>query len=185
MQELGEAPTLYTGVPVVLITTLNADGSCHLAPTSSAWWLRWRCILGLDCTSKTAENLERTGQCVLNVPSRDQVGAIDDLARSAPCATFPDREDVPGYRSLRDCFDRAGFRLVPSDVIDVPRADECPVQLEAVVTVMDETAAATPMFAGFPKKVELCIERLHLSEALATDSTSNDWGKLMMSGRWS
>src|SRR5262249_33768200 len=50
----------YFGTPVVLISTLNPDGGANLAPMSSAWWLRDRCLLGLDPTSRTVENLLRT-----------------------------------------------------------------------------------------------------------------------------
>jgi flavin reductase (DIM6/NTAB) family NADH-FMN oxidoreductase RutF len=67
----GEPSILYFGTPVVLISTTNADGSYNLAPMSSAFWLGWRCIIGLAAASKTTENLKRTGQCVLNLPSSD------------------------------------------------------------------------------------------------------------------
>lgn len=47
----------YWGTPVVLVSTCNADGSANLAPMSSAWWLGWSCMLGLDASSQTTENL--------------------------------------------------------------------------------------------------------------------------------
>ena len=34
-----EPAILYFGTPVVLIGTCNEDGSCNLAPMSSAWWV--------------------------------------------------------------------------------------------------------------------------------------------------
>lgn len=55
-----EAPILYFGTPVVLISTLNEDGSCNLAPMSSAFWLGWRCLLGLAAISKTTQNMIRS-----------------------------------------------------------------------------------------------------------------------------
>ncbi len=69
MHVVSEPPILYLGTPVVLISTVNEDGSYNLAPMSSAFWLGWRCILGLGAVSKTPENMIRTGQCVLNLPS--------------------------------------------------------------------------------------------------------------------
>ena len=56
--EKGEPPILYFGTPVVLISSVNEDGSINLAPLSSAFWLGWRCILGLAATSKTTENIK-------------------------------------------------------------------------------------------------------------------------------
>ena len=60
---------LYFGTPVVLVSSLNADGSANLAPMSSAWWLGWRCMLGFGARSATPQNILRTGECVLNLPS--------------------------------------------------------------------------------------------------------------------
>ena len=43
-----EPSILYFGTPVVLISTLNEDDSVNVAPMSSAWWLGWNCMLGLE-----------------------------------------------------------------------------------------------------------------------------------------
>ena len=39
-------PILYFGTPVVVVSSLNEDGTTNLAPISSAWWLGWTCVLG-------------------------------------------------------------------------------------------------------------------------------------------
>ena len=57
----GEPPILYFGAPVVLIISVNEGGSANLAPMSSAFWLGWRCVLGLATASKTTKNLQREG----------------------------------------------------------------------------------------------------------------------------
>ena len=36
-----EPSILYFGTPVLLISTLNEDGTVNAAPMSSAWWLGW------------------------------------------------------------------------------------------------------------------------------------------------
>jgi hypothetical protein len=72
MHVASEPGILYFGAPVVLISTTDEDGSYNLAPMSSAFWLGWRCLLGLAGTSKTTQNIMRTGECVLNLPSRRQ-----------------------------------------------------------------------------------------------------------------
>ena len=48
---------MYFGTPVVLISTLNEDGTANLAPMSSAWWLNQSCMLGLSTRGKTMEKL--------------------------------------------------------------------------------------------------------------------------------
>jgi flavin reductase (DIM6/NTAB) family NADH-FMN oxidoreductase RutF len=65
MTRIVEPPILYLGTPVVLISALNLDGSANLSPMSSAWWLGWSCMLGLDASSKTTENLLRDRSQVL------------------------------------------------------------------------------------------------------------------------
>jgi flavin reductase (DIM6/NTAB) family NADH-FMN oxidoreductase RutF len=75
-----EPAILYLGTPVVLVSSINEDGSPNLAPMSSAFWLGWRCMLGFEAVSKTPNNIVRTGECVLNLPSMEQVDAINRLS---------------------------------------------------------------------------------------------------------
>src|SRR5262249_16392073 len=70
---------LYFGTPVVLISTVNEDGTYNIAPMSSAFWLGWRCVLGLASSSKTTHNMIRAGECVLNLPSVEEVVAVNRL----------------------------------------------------------------------------------------------------------
>ena len=51
MHVMSEPAILYFGTPVVLISTTNEDGAPNLAPMSSAFWLGWRCMLGLAAAS--------------------------------------------------------------------------------------------------------------------------------------
>jgi flavin reductase (DIM6/NTAB) family NADH-FMN oxidoreductase RutF len=70
---------LYFGTPVVLVSSVNPDGSPTLAPMSSAWWLGRSCLLGFGARSHTPANIQRTGECVLNLPSVAQVAAVNRL----------------------------------------------------------------------------------------------------------
>src|SRR5216683_6490844 len=76
-----EPTILYFGTPVALISTLNPDGSPNRAPMSSAWWLGWSCMLGLGQMGQTSDNLIRTRECVINLPSEDLVKRVES-ARS-------------------------------------------------------------------------------------------------------
>jgi flavin reductase (DIM6/NTAB) family NADH-FMN oxidoreductase RutF len=93
-----EPAILYFGTPVVLVSSLNEDGSPNVAPMSSAWWLGWSCLLEFGARSKTPANILRTGECVLNLPSVDQVAAVDRLARLTGSNPVPPHKVAMGYR---------------------------------------------------------------------------------------
>src|SRR5687768_13743884 len=99
-----EPAILYFGTPVVLISTVNEDGSYNLAPMSSSFWLGWRCIIGLSAVSKTTQNIIRTGQCVLNLPSSDQAAMVDRLALTTGSDPVPEGKRVRGYRHEKEKF---------------------------------------------------------------------------------
>src|SRR6476661_5048007 len=122
-----EPGILYFGTPVVLISTVNEDGSCNLAPMSSAFWLGWRCVLGLAATSKTPQNMTRTGQCVLNMPSAEMAGMVDRLALTTGSDPVPEVKLRRGYRYEPDKFGVSGFTPMASETVRAPRVRECPV----------------------------------------------------------
>lgn len=84
MHKISEPSILYPGTPVVLISTLNEDASYNLAPMSSAFWLGWRCVLGLAAHSKTPQNMVGTGECVLKLPSESEAEAVHPIAEGTP-----------------------------------------------------------------------------------------------------
>ena len=128
-----EPSILYFGTPVVLISTLNEDGTYNPALMSSVFWLGWRCILGLSASSKTPQNMIRTGECVLNLPSVKKVGAVNRFARTTGSNPVPESKMRKGYRHESDKFGIVGLTPVASETVAAPRVRECPVQLEAIV----------------------------------------------------
>src|SRR5690349_6951034 len=129
MHQTIQPKILYFGTPVVLISTLNEDGSANLAPMSSAWWLNQSCMLGMSGKSKTVQNIKRERECVLNLPSADLVSQVDRLALTTGASPVPDYKAEMGYRYESDKFGLSGFTQIPSDLVKAPRAGECPVQL--------------------------------------------------------
>lgn len=128
-----EPRVLYFGTPVVLISTTNPDGTANLAPMSSAWWVGTSCMLGLDETSQTTLNLQRSRELVLNLPDTGLVDAVDRLAGYTGTRDVPPHKAAKGYRYLADKFARSGLTPVSSHLVSPPRVDECPIQLEAKV----------------------------------------------------
>src|SRR4029077_10106008 len=97
-----EPAILYLGTPVILNSTLNPNGSCNLAPISSVFWLGWRAMLGFEAVSQTAQNMIRTGECVINLPSQDQVDCINRLSRTTGSNPVPAGKALRGYRYEAD-----------------------------------------------------------------------------------
>jgi len=186
MHVTSEPAILYFGTPVVLISSVNEDRSPNLAPMSSAFWLGWRCVLGLSAVSKTTQNLGRTGECVLNLPSVDLVGAVDRLARTTGSNPVPEVKLRRGYRFVHDKFEIAGLTPVPSEMVTAPRVRECPVQLEAKVAAMHGLAEGDPALSGRTVVIELRILRVHLEQSILLpgerDRVDPDkWRPLIMS----
>jgi len=179
---------LYFGTPVVLIGTENEDGTPNLAPMSSAWWLGWGCMLGLNASSKTSENLRRSGECVLNLPSADLVGSVDRIAMTTGSNPVPRNKIAMGFRYVADKFGLAQLTPVPAEAIRAPRAIECPVQMEAVVENICDFGAKNPRIRTRLMAVELRIVRVHAHPEIMMKSDSDridpdKWRPLIMSFR--
>jgi flavin reductase (DIM6/NTAB) family NADH-FMN oxidoreductase RutF len=186
MHVRSEPNILYFGTPVVLISSVNEDGSDNLAPMSSAFWLGWRCLLGLSAASKTPQNLRRSGECVLNLPSVDLVGAVDRLARTTGSDPVPEAKLKRGYRFERDKFGIAGLTPVAAETVAAPRVRECPVQLEAKVEAIHGLAEGDPALQGRTLVIEARILRVHVEESILMSGERDridpdKWRPLIMS----
>ncbi|MFI0186923.1 flavin reductase family protein [Streptomyces sp. NPDC017082] len=172
---------LYFGTPVVLVSTANGDGSANLAPVSSVWWVGQSCMVGLDETSRTTENLARTGECVLNLPSSGLVTAVDRLALLTGSPVVPEHKQRKGYRYEPDKFGAAGLTPLASETVGPPRVAECPVHLEAVVDRMHPFAEEDSGVIA----VDARIVRAHVEEDLLVPDRpghidADRWDPLLM-----
>jgi flavin reductase (DIM6/NTAB) family NADH-FMN oxidoreductase RutF len=170
---------LYFGTPVALISSMNEDGSANIAPMSSAWWLGWSCMLGLGAMGKTSENLIRTRECVINLPSAEQVTHVDRLALTTGKDPVPEKKQLWGYRYEADKFGIAGLTPQPSVAVAPPRIKECPVQMEGIVH--DVRPFGRNVNANC---FEVHIVKLHVAEELLEGERHIDpvkWRPLIMS----
>lgn len=186
MHRVVEPAILYFGTPVVLVSSLNPDGSPNLAPISSAWWLGWNGMLGFGARSQTPQNLERERECVLNLPSVAEVAAVDRLARLTASDPVPEHKLRMGYRHERAKFAAAGLTADRADLVRAPRVRECPVQLEAVVTGVHRLEADDPSRRGSLVGIEVKIVRVHLEESILMEGHRDrvdpeKWRPLVMS----
>ena len=182
MHKTIEPTILYFGTPVALISTLNPDGSPNLAPMSSAWWLGWSCMLGLGQLSQTSDNLIRTRECVINLPSHEQVSQVDRLALTTGKDPVPEKKLGWGYQFEPDKFGVSGLTAVESKSVSAPRVLECPVQMEGIVHDV------RPFGKNVKANVfEVHITRLHVDEGILDDNEDRPhidpvrWRPLIMS----
>ena len=181
-----EPAILYFGTPVVLIGTTNEDGSFNLAPMSSARWVGWRCMLGLARNSKTTENMIRTDECVLNLPSAALVGAVDRLARTTGSDPVPQGKVWRGYRHEKGKFALSGLTALAGETVAAPRALECPVQIEAKLAHVHEMAQEDAVWRGNIVAIEVRVTRVHAHPEIMMDGDldrvdPDKWRPLIMS----
>jgi flavin reductase (DIM6/NTAB) family NADH-FMN oxidoreductase RutF len=182
---VAEPHILYLGTPVVLVSTVNEDGTHNLAPISSAFWLGWRGVLGIASESQTTRNLLRSGECVLNLPSVNEVGAVDRIARTTGTNPVSEFRQALGYVYEPDKFGRAGMTRAASDTVNAARALECPIHLEAVVAAVHGIGEDCVELRGFISLIEVRIQRVHVHPDLLVKGHPNridpdKWSPLIM-----
>jgi flavin reductase (DIM6/NTAB) family NADH-FMN oxidoreductase RutF len=186
MHITSEPSILYFGTPVIVITSENENGTYNLAPISSVFWLGWRCIIGIGLASQTAQNLIRKGECVINLPSENEVEHVDKLALLTGRNPVPEKKLLKGYRYEPDKFSACGFTAMPSEFISIPSVKECPVQMEAIVTSINAVGEDEESFKNRIISVELKVIKIRMdTKILATDSINHvdpdKWRPLIMS----
>lgn len=177
---------LYFGTPVVLLSTVDIHGRPNLAPMSSVFWLGQTAVLGMGMRSQTAANLQATGEIVINLPSVEQVDAVDRLALTTGRDPVPSAKAHAGYEYVGDKFARAGLTPVPSSTVNPPRIAECPVSLEGRLVGTHPLAAGDPAEAGNASVFEVEITRVHVHPGIQDADHPNRidperWRPLIMS----
>ncbi|MFD0589197.1 flavin reductase family protein [Paenibacillus sp. GCM10027627] len=124
---------LYYGTPVILLTTLNEDGSTNISPLSSSWALGNCLVLGIGLEGKAYENVNRHAECVVNVPSPDLWTKVEALAPLTGKNPVPDYKLNNSFRFEKDKFDAARLTEQASEQVRPSRILECPLQIEGAV----------------------------------------------------
>ena len=179
-----EPKILYFGTPVALITTIDGDGKANIGPMSSVWALGWTLMLGLECSSKTYQNLIEQKECVINFPSAslfDKVEKIANLTGAYPIADYKKGR----YKYDPDKFTSGGFTTLASESVKPPRIAECPLQFEAVlknvIVINDDPVEASSIAA-----VAVRVLKVHADERLIVDGKHIDpkkWDPLIYNFR--
>ena len=128
----------------------------------------------------------RTGECVLNLASVNEVEAVNKLARTTGTDPVPEGKKQKGYFYEPNKFKKAGLTPQSADIVNAPLVKECAVQLEAVVAAVHSLAEEDPAMKGRIITIELRIVRVHLEESILMHGHTNridpnKWRPLIMS----
>lgn len=180
-----EPKILYFGTPVALISSLNEDGTTNLAPMSSFWALGWTLMLGLLDETKTAENLARIPECVVNLPSPEMWQKVEALAPLTGKNPVPEIK-AKQFRFEADKFAAAQLTQLASELIRPARVMECPVHLEARVTRLHRMEGEKLKQLGGGIAAEVEVIRVHVASELIAGNNYIDpakWSPLIYNFR--
>lgn len=179
---------LYFGTPVALLVTENEDGTLNVAPNSSIFWLGWSCMIGIDASSKTTENILRTNTCVVNLPSYDLAPEINTLSLLTGSSKVPLHKKLLGYQYAKNKLERTRLSFIESNEKSSMRIAQCPVQLEAVMVACHPFGLQDKKM-GVPVVVfELTVSTVYANENILLDAEKDKidplkWNPLIMSFR--
>lgn len=180
-----EPKILYFGTPVALISSSNEDGSTNLAPISSFWALGWTLVLGLLDETKTAENLGRMGECVVNLPSPGMWREVERLAPLTGKDPVPELK-AKQFRFEADKFSASGLTPLASETVKPARAKECPVHMEARVNKLHRIRGEKLEKLGGGWAAEVEIVQVHVASEYVIDDKYIDpekWSPLLYNFR--
>jgi flavin reductase (DIM6/NTAB) family NADH-FMN oxidoreductase RutF len=113
-------------------------------------------------------------------------GVVDRLALTTASNPVPETKQRRGYRHESQKFERAGLTAVPSEEVSVPRALECPIQLEARLAGSHAIAQENESLRNRLIAIEVEIVRVHADSSVLVpgerDRIDPDkWRPLIMS----
>lgn len=165
--------------PICFASTINQEGEVNLSPFSYFNLFSVQppiCIfspsrrLRDNTTKHTLDNLAEIGECVINIVTYDMVAQTS----LASC------EFAKGVNE----FIKAGFTMLPSELVKPPRVAESPVQLECKINQvipLGETGGAGNLVLAE-------IIRIHLSETILDEKGNIDQTALdlvaRLGGNW-
>ncbi|WP_442604247.1 flavin reductase family protein [Paenibacillus sp. KN14-4R] len=172
---------LYYGNPVILLSTLNEDGTTNISPLSSSWALGDNIILGLGLGGKAFENIKRHPECVINIPSPDLWQNVEQISPYTGTNPVPDYKLEMGYTYCKDKLQGSGLTSLDSITIKPTRISECPIQIEALVKEV-----RIPEYAPFFAIIETQVLQVHAHATILRENNHIDpskWSPLIYNFR--
>jgi flavin reductase (DIM6/NTAB) family NADH-FMN oxidoreductase RutF len=125
----------------------------------------WPFLLGLVDETKTANNVRRHSECVVNLPTPEM---WENVERLAP---LTGKNPVPEIKATQfhyepEKFNAAGLTPLESELVEPSRVKECPIQMEARVRTVKPLGGARLEQIGGGVAAEIEIVRVHVASDL-------------------
>ncbi|MGC4173968.1 flavin reductase family protein [Demequina sp.] len=156
---------LYVGTPVMLLGSVNPNGTANLAPASSYWALGQMLVIGLEAGGQTIANVSERGEITVNFPGPELWEAIERIADTTGAHPVP-KAKMARYRHVADKFALAGLTAEPADLVAPPLVRECKLQLEAKVLRITDGLEDYHL-------VEAEVVRVHADPAIVAPGTQH------------
>lgn len=160
---------LYYGTPVIILSTLNKDGSTNLSPLSSSWALGDCLVLGIGTQGRAYENLCHHPECVINLQDESMWRKVEALGRTTVSSPVPEIKKQMGYTFCQDKFKAVGLTSQSSLQVAPDKIAECPLQIEASVQHI-----RTPEHTPFMAIVEVKAVKVHAHTHLISEVNKID-----------
>lgn len=115
----------YYGFPVILLSTLNDNGTTNITPISSSWSLGEMVVIGIGTGTQAYENLKSHREAVLNIVSENLINHVDSIAKSSG-------------KNGDDKWALANLTPQISEFVKPQRVKESPLQAETKVVNIQE-----------------------------------------------
>ncbi|MES2110450.1 MAG: flavin reductase family protein [Bacteroidota bacterium] len=155
--------------PICFASTIDKEGAVNLSPFSyfnlfsvnppTCVFSPSRRVRG-NTTKHTLENIREVAECVINIVNYDMVQQ----------ASLASVEYPKGVNE----FIKAGFTMLPSEMVKPPRVAESPVQLECIVKDIVQLGHG----AGAGNLVIAEVKLIHVSETVLGDNGKIDQCKM-------
>jgi flavin reductase (DIM6/NTAB) family NADH-FMN oxidoreductase RutF len=129
-------------------------------------------MIGLEAPSQTTKNIQRTGNCTLNLPSDDMKDAVNAIARTTGSDPVPQGKAARGYTHVKDKYGCANLTPLPSTKVTSPGITECPVVMEAEL-VSEHAMFKDQPFHGAVLVFELRIAKVQIHRELKLEGHRN------------
>jgi flavin reductase (DIM6/NTAB) family NADH-FMN oxidoreductase RutF len=133
-------------------------------------------MLGLLDETKTADNLRRHPECVVNLPSPEMWEQVERLAPLTGKNPVPELK-TKQFHFEKEKFQAAGLTPMGSELVKPARAKECPVHMEARVLAVHELRGERLEQLGGGVAAEVEVMRVHVAGDLVIEDRYVDAGK--------
>ncbi|SEW43106.1 flavin reductase family protein [[Clostridium] fimetarium] len=116
---------LYYGFPVILLSYYDKDGIPNVTTISSSYTLKDMVALGFSCGGYAINQIKEVSDFVINIVDSKLVQEAEFCGKNTG--------------SVCKKFESLNLTPIPSEVVNAPIIDECPISIECTLTDVFES----------------------------------------------